>query len=249
MNRLVTGISLVSLIAVTGLFEAQARPQYAQKEQKPCGFCHTNPGGGGSRNFRGGFYGANGLSFAYFNEDREAHIARVEPNSSAEDSVSKVGYVSTVTAPADKAIIGRSNVSPVLVVFLNPTADDTTKDAVKLLAKSADAFGRKVAVVGVVKGDVDTALKLTADLGNVMRVLADPDGVAIAKYKAEQGMDMVVVPKFDANDMPPLKSFQGFSKDNLNSALDTLSAQGISFERPDTSSAPAKPVRGAKLSG
>jgi len=42
---------------------ASALPAYAQKEGKPCGYCHVNPAGGGARNAKGKQYEANGHSF------------------------------------------------------------------------------------------------------------------------------------------------------------------------------------------
>lgn len=42
---------------------ASALPAYAQKEGKPCGYCHLNPAGGGERNAKGKQYEANGHKF------------------------------------------------------------------------------------------------------------------------------------------------------------------------------------------
>ena len=42
---------------------ATALPAYAQKEGKPCGYCHVNPAGGGERNAKGKQYEANGHKF------------------------------------------------------------------------------------------------------------------------------------------------------------------------------------------
>ncbi len=42
---------------------AQARPEYAAKEGKACGYCHVNPAGGGPRNATGQRYEKNGHSF------------------------------------------------------------------------------------------------------------------------------------------------------------------------------------------
>ena len=43
--------------------EASARPQFARREGKACGYCHINPGGGGARNQRGLEYAKNEFSF------------------------------------------------------------------------------------------------------------------------------------------------------------------------------------------
>jgi hypothetical protein len=42
---------------------AEAKPEYAAKEGKPCGYCHVNPAGGGARNAMGKKYEANGHTF------------------------------------------------------------------------------------------------------------------------------------------------------------------------------------------
>jgi hypothetical protein len=54
-------ISLAGLIVSSR--SATALPAYAQKEGKPCGYCHVNPAGGGDRNARGKQYEANGHTF------------------------------------------------------------------------------------------------------------------------------------------------------------------------------------------
>ena len=43
--------------------EAFAKPEYAKKEGKSCGYCHTSPKGGGPRNDKGNEYQKNGLKF------------------------------------------------------------------------------------------------------------------------------------------------------------------------------------------
>ena len=45
MNR---SLLLVAALAVLG-GAAQATPKFAQKEKKPCLFCHTSPSGGGNK--------------------------------------------------------------------------------------------------------------------------------------------------------------------------------------------------------
>jgi anaerobic selenocysteine-containing dehydrogenase len=55
-------VLLVSLIVVAPR-AAIALPTYAQKEDKPCGYCHVNPEGGSVRNAMGRQYEANGHTF------------------------------------------------------------------------------------------------------------------------------------------------------------------------------------------
>jgi len=64
---------------------AQARPEFARREGKACGYCHINPRGGGPRNQRGLEYARNDFSFpppkgelmGLRERDREAFV-RVE---------------------------------------------------------------------------------------------------------------------------------------------------------------------------
>jgi hypothetical protein len=63
----------IIVAVVTGLFfaaalvvaprSAEAKPEYAAKEGKACGFCHKNPAGGGERNAKGKQYEAKGHTF------------------------------------------------------------------------------------------------------------------------------------------------------------------------------------------
>lgn len=78
---LVAGLSLTALLGAAfgpALRPAGAFPPYTKKEEKPCGYCHTNPKGGGKRNYRGAFYKANNLTFANFDDAAEAKKAGEE---------------------------------------------------------------------------------------------------------------------------------------------------------------------------
>jgi hypothetical protein len=65
--------AMIFAAVVTGLFfaaalvvatrSAEAKPEYAAKEGKACGYCHKNPAGGGERNAKGKQYEANGHTF------------------------------------------------------------------------------------------------------------------------------------------------------------------------------------------
>jgi hypothetical protein len=61
-GALVAGIIAAAALVATPQ-KAQALPQYAAKEGKPCGYCHVNPAGGGPRNAKGKQYQANGHKF------------------------------------------------------------------------------------------------------------------------------------------------------------------------------------------
>ena len=57
--------SCIAVLALSLLSRpAQAFPKFAQKEKKPCSYCHVNPRGGGKRTEAGIWYGAHHNSFA-----------------------------------------------------------------------------------------------------------------------------------------------------------------------------------------
>jgi len=59
-------LTLIGLCLLAGA--AQARPEYAAKEGKPCSYCHVNPAGGGARNPRGVYYAMHDHSFTGYDE-------------------------------------------------------------------------------------------------------------------------------------------------------------------------------------
>lgn len=59
LTLLVTGIFVAAALVVAPR-SAEAKPEYAAKEGKACGYCHANPAGGGPRNAIGQKYEANG---------------------------------------------------------------------------------------------------------------------------------------------------------------------------------------------
>jgi hypothetical protein len=244
MNKLIFVGFLAGIVLVTGIFTAEARPEYAQKEGKDCGYCHLNAGGGGARGFRGMFYGANNLSFDKFNEDRESMIAAVAANADAGDTRAKVNYVGNISGPADKQVQLIAIRRPVLVVFFDAASDDA-KTSAKLLRKIALAYSNSVGVVGIAEGDTDKALKLTKDLGSQLRILPDPEGVAMKKFSATQGLDIVAVSKMGET----TKLFSGVSKGNLTAAIAQIGSFGVEAPTVDLADAPADALHGGKLSG
>jgi hypothetical protein len=54
--------ALCAGIALSWTAASDAKPAYAEKEKKECGFCHVNPAGGGERNVRGQYYAKNKYS-------------------------------------------------------------------------------------------------------------------------------------------------------------------------------------------
>lgn len=52
-----------AFLFATGSRPAGARPEFARKEAKACGYCHINPRGGGPRNQRGLEYARNDFRF------------------------------------------------------------------------------------------------------------------------------------------------------------------------------------------
>src|SRR5436853_125311 len=47
---------------------SQAKPEYARKENKACGYCHVKSDGGGPRNARGVYYAMHNHTFAGYDE-------------------------------------------------------------------------------------------------------------------------------------------------------------------------------------
>lgn len=248
MNKLLTVAYLAVLALIAGVYSADARPQYAQKEGKPCGYCHLNPAGGGARGYRGQFYGANSLSFALFDDAREANIAGVEPGGVARATNPKVKYVGNVSGPADRQIqlasIQGANGSPVLVVFFDG-ADEAAKTAAPLLRKVALAYGSRLAVIGVAEGDASTCLKLTLDLGSPLRILPDVEGAAMKKFGASAGLDLVVVSPIGSTS----KLYKGLSKSTLTAAMAQIAEYGVAAPDFDSSTLPTEPLHGGKLGG
>jgi hypothetical protein len=58
----VSGLFIAAVLVVAPRY-AEAKPEYAAKEGKPCGYCHKNPAGGGDRNAKGKQYEDNGHTF------------------------------------------------------------------------------------------------------------------------------------------------------------------------------------------
>lgn len=242
MNKLYFVSFLTGIVLIAGIFSAEARPEYAQKEGKQCGYCHLNPGGGGTRGFRGQFYGANNLSFAKYDEERESTIAGVSANADSADTRTKVAYVGNISGPASKQIQLAALRGPVLVAFFDASSSDA-KLAAKELKKIAIAYGRKVTVMGAFVGDADKALTLTKDLGSQIRVMPDADGAAAKKFKVTQGLDLVVVSKMGDDS----KMISGFSKGNLTTAIAQIGTFGVEAPDVDLSDAPATEAHGGKI--
>jgi hypothetical protein len=246
MNKFAPALFLAVIVLVAGIFTAEAKPEYAQRENKACGYCHLNSSGGGARGFRGQFYGANNLSFDKFEEARESAIAGVTPNSEAGDTKAKVAYVGAVSGEASVAWrqiqLAANRTGGVIAVFLDGNSDNS-KSAAKTLRKLALGYGTHATVVGVFEGNQDKALKLTADLGSLVRVLPDPDGAAAKKFGVTQAFDMLAVSKMGKE----FKLFSGYSKANLASAVAQMGTYGVEAPTVDIEDAPAEALHGPKI--
>lgn len=242
MKRVAPVAFLSFMVLITGVFIAEARPEYARKENKTCGYCHLSPAGGGARGFRGMYYGANSQSFASFDESREASIAGVEPGGDGRATQAKIRYVGNIGGPAANQIQLASLRAPVLVAFFD-VADANGKLAAKVLRKIAAGYGNGVTVVGVVSGDSQKALALTTALGSQLRVLPDSDGKAAKKFGVKNALDLVVVsPRGDTS-----KTFSGFGKATLSTAIAQIGTYDVAAPDVDLSEAPAKAVHGGKI--
>ncbi len=226
-------ISILTLGA--SVFIAEARPVYARKENQPCGYCHTRETGGGDRGFRGMYYGGNGLSFDRFDEKREALIAGLSPNSEGRNTLPATSYNGNVSGPATQQIQLASLRGPVVLLFLDK-ADADSRAAVKSLHVLAKALGPKATVLGVAK--TDDALKLTEELGSLIRIYPDPNLAAAKKFSANHALDLAVVAKLG----DPIQTLPGFSRKNLEAALKHLSP--VNF---DLKTIPENTLRGSKL--
>jgi hypothetical protein len=245
MNKFVVTAYLGIFALGCGVLVAEARPEYARATNKQCGYCHARPAGGGARNFRGMFYGANNLSFSKFDEKREAAIAGVNPDSDGTNSMPAVRYVASVIGTATQQVQLASLRGPVIVLFVD-SSGDVAKKPIEQIADLAKAYGNRVSVVAVARTDTDSALKLTAALSSRLRILPDEDGAAIKKFGATSGLDMAVV----AKQGELLKTFQGFSKANVEAAIRLLAeSQDIVAPDYDASKLPDTLIRGAKLAG
>lgn len=240
MNRLAVTTYTAIFVTTVGSLVAEARPAYARDEQKPCGYCHVKSAGGGERGFRGMFYGANGLSFNQFDEKREALIAGLSPASDGKNTIPAVSYNGNIAGPGLQQTRVAALRGPVIVLFLEK-ADDATKASVKSIAGLAKAFGMNATVLGIAK--TDDALKLTQELGNLIRVYPDPKGETAKELKVTHALDVAVVAKLGT----PLKSFEGFSRGNLEAAIKVVMDQGVGLSTFDLLTVAEKPVRGAKL--
>lgn len=244
MNKLAATAYLAFLVIGSSIFIAEARPAYAQKENRPCGYCHVSPSGGDQRNFRGQYYGANGLSFLNFDEAREAALAGVEKDSSGASALPKTRYVGNVGGPAASQIQLASLRGPVVVFYLDaPT--EATKKVMKEVFNLSVAYGKQVTFIGVTTADAETALKMTADYGSVIRILPDKGDTAVKKFSLQNGFDFAVVAKMG----DPLKTFSGLSKANIDEAIKVLATQEIAAPTFDTAKFPETPVRGSKRGG
>ncbi len=241
MSKLVTcaGV-LLSLFAASQLV-ADARPAYAKKEGKTCGYCHLNPAGGGERTFRGMFYGANDLSFANFAEKREASVAGAVQDAMGAKAAATIGYVGNVSGPAFRQVGLAALHGPVIVLFLDKTSD-AAKDAIAILRAFSESYGKTFTALAILEGSETDALRATEELGSKLRVLPD-DGSAAKKFGAKLGFDFLVMNKLQED--PTV--IAGFSKANLDSAVQKLAGFGLPLPPHDFNKAPESPVRGGPL--
>lgn len=241
MKRIAITAYITAFALGAGTLIAEARPIYARKEKQPCGYCHTRSSGGGENGFRGMYYGGNGLSFDDYDEKREALIAGLSPNAEGRNTVPAISYNGNVYGPAVQQIQVAALRGPVILLFLDKANDDS-KAAVKSIAALAKAYGTRVTILGVAKSDAP--LKLTEELGGLMRIYSDPEGAAIKKFSGSQALDVAVVAKLG----DPVKTFEGFSRANLDAAIKLIaSGQSVAAPTFDLSTVGEKVLRGGKL--
>lgn len=187
------------------------------------------------------FYGANGLSFDDYDEKREALIAGLSPNLEGKSTIPAISYNGNIAGPATQQIQVASLRGPVILMFLDK-ADDQSKAAVKAIAGLAKAYGTRATILGIAK--TDDPLKLTDELGGIIRVYPDPDGAAIKKFTATQSLDFAVVAKLGE----PVKTFAGFSRASVDEAMKLIAtSQSVPAPTFDLATVGEKVVRGSKL--
>ena len=97
-SALVVALTLAALVGAGT--SAQAKPEFAKKENQKCNYCHLNSGKN-PRNFRGIYYKANGFSLANFDNDGEAKLAGVKPDALGSDAApTNAAYPAVKVAPA-----------------------------------------------------------------------------------------------------------------------------------------------------
>jgi tetratricopeptide (TPR) repeat protein len=156
---LLTATALAALGAVS-IAPVKATPVFAQKEGKPCAYCHVNPNGGGKRNYRGLYYKAHNLTFAEFDDAAEAKKAGVEVGPDPDPNTKPKSW----TAP--KAEAANDETKP---TDAKP-GDEKKPEEKKLTVADAQAQV-KTAEAAYKKNPKDTAAKKTyaaslADLGH-----------------------------------------------------------------------------------
>ena len=77
-TRLCASLAFMAGVVLMTSTTAKATPAFAKKEMQKCNFCHVKPGG--DRNFRGLYYAANDHSFEKFDNEFEAKVAGVKPD-------------------------------------------------------------------------------------------------------------------------------------------------------------------------
>jgi hypothetical protein len=245
VNRFALGFGLSAAALAVALIphSAVARPQYARQVGQQCSYCHLNARGGGPRNFRGVYFGANNLSLTAFDEAREAALARVEPESTGSASAPKVGYVPYVDGATDKRIQSASLNGPVVVIWLDPKTSDVQKSVAKTFGKLVDSVGANATVMGIIKGDRGEAIQATTDYENAFRILGDTELVAAKKFGATNGLDFALIGvrgKF-------IKLWKGYSQENLMDLRKQLALAQVESEGFEGDEEATKVVRGAKL--
>lgn len=78
-------IALLTAVALASGGAAHAKPEFAKKEGVSCVYCHVRPGG--PRNYRGMYYGTHANSFTTFDNEYEAKLAGVKPDTMGGDAL------------------------------------------------------------------------------------------------------------------------------------------------------------------
>jgi len=155
---------IVAVLFGLGTINASALPQFAEKEHKPCSYCHYNPGGGGPLNANGKYYKSHNFSFAGYNDQKV-----LDSNDSSASPSCKLTWKMNVADNTQAALSGvfTDDHQPMLVL-LNANGQLTVTKVNKDKMVGSDAM-----LTGV---QADAGIGIGHMLDNSSNVIVTPGG-------------------------------------------------------------------------
>jgi hypothetical protein len=227
--RLIVG-TVLTLGGIALLAPAsQAKPEYAMREKKACGYCHVNPAGGGARNPRGVYYKMHNLTFKDYDEEKVMGTAGQAPKKSGPpafksawrmDLPKEARRIAVMDLTDDKKprliVLGKGNTATIYKT--SPTAIekeaevDLGKNAVQFVAGHfAKGKPGVIAAPGVIiyNEGGQYVRKETADLGEITGSVRYVDGTEQIFYFAGGQPDVYTVDLGGAKLIAPGKEMVG----------------------------------------